>query len=641
MMLSADERSTEPITLPAKYPNILINGNKGLGMGDSAMIMSYNLTEVFNVTIKLMKNPNTSFVLIPDSPTGCDIVEGNFAKITETGVGYVKMRCKYEIDSVNNIITVTAVPYRVNAKEVIYKIAEIKKQKGLPELLAINDYSNDSNGLKIEFHIRHDVNPQKFMIRLIESVPGLEQGYPVNVTVVDDFSEYDYSLRQLLLEWIQYRREQKRITVVHKRTRLVAEQRANDVKIFLLTKDNLNKTVELFRSAKNKKDIEEKLLETYRNSEIRMDSLQAKVLSEMSMHELTIESYEKCIKKRELLLEELKEIENILNTSTGIDDLIIGELKDGIKRFGSPRKSNVVPRKISINTEVNGYCILQLNSNGMIIRKSASNIDDEPIPTDVNGFAAKVDNDSSFVVVDNKGQYSFISVRELPVDQEVPLMRYIKGKLDDIIALLPYDYDDKRCCTLISKFGIIKKFKIADMKTSKKPCIELSENDYIVKGIVTKDVMTHKDFLVFTSQAYGQRFDPNDIRLTSYASKGMNGFHLNNDDYITGAYSIDGNNEFLIYVTSKGKVRKNRANFLPVRNSKKDDMVRLISLNERDSLLFVGGCNQNDKIQFIYNDGSDEIIDVKRINESTMSSLPEKIIKKNMVSSSVIKVRII
>jgi len=373
-----------------------------------------------------------------------------------------------------------------------------------------------------------------------------------------------------------------------------------------------------------------------------MDSLQAKVLSNLRMHELSIDSYEACLKRKEELEKELAEVKKTLDEENGIDKLIIAELRDGIKRFGTPRKSNVIPYKISVHSEAEGACILQLSSDGNILRKECTNVEEEPIPIDSNGFAVKVDNDSSFVIIDENGYHSYIKVKEIPIDSEVPINRFMKHKLDgNIVAMLPVDIDSDLCCTLISKNGMLKKIRISDMGPSKKPCIALDKNDKLVRGLITRS-KSSKDILVFTKDGYGQRIDPNVIRITSPNAKGGNGFKLQPDDEIIGCYTINPEeNQYLLYVTAKAKTRLNSLEYLPIRDSKHDSMVRLISLNDRDKLVSVIGVNKFDKIMIYFDDGISEILEIEKLSESTMSSLPEKVVKKNVISSKVVKVKIV
>lgn len=642
MIMAYDEETKIPEYLPAKYPNVLLNGCLGIGFGMSCNMFPANFREVVEATIQLMNDPNANIILIPDSPTGASIIATDFANICNRGVGTYSQRCTYEIDNAKNMITITSLPDQVTVNSVRERIADIKEQNGLPELVNMNDLTGRE--VKLELIIREDVNPYKFMRKLIKEVAGLERAYPVTITITNDYSSVDYSIKQLLLDWIKWRREQKRVSIANKRTTLIAEQRANDVKLFIMDPKNLNDTVKIFRTSKNRAEIEERLIDRYHNTEIRMDSLQARTLSSMRMVELSTESYDACVKRKEELADELARVTEILNTPNGIDKVIIGELKDGIKRFGTPRRSNVVPAKITIENEVEGSCILQLSSEGTILRKPCTNVEEDPIPTDCNGFAIFVNNDESFIIVDEFGHHSFVRVNELPVDTEVPINRFMKKSLTGkIVAMLPVDMDSNRCCTLISRKGIVKRIRIAEIGPSKKPCITMDEDDTIVRGIVLNE-NSHKEILVYTEEGFGQRLLSSSIKITSPMAKGGNGFKLNGDDKICGCYVIDPiDSQYVLYTTLKGKMRLNRLEFLPVRNSKHDVMVNLIQLNDRDKLVSVQGCNKLDKATVYFVDGGSETVDINTMEESTMSSKPKKVIAKDMTSSqsNVVKVKIV
>lgn len=608
----------------------------------SSNVPTYNFREVVEASIRLIKDPKAKIILIPDSPTGADIIQTDFAKLCERGSGVYMQRATYEIDDKTNTITITSVPDQVTVNSIREKIADIKEKNGLAELVTMNDLTGKSVDLQLV--IRDDVNPYKFMRKLIKLVPGLERSYPVNITVNNDLETIDYSVKRLLLEWINWRRDQKRVVVNNKQIRLIAEYRTNEVKIFILQPKNLDETVKIFRNSHNRKEIEERLIERYHNTDIKMDSLQARALSDMRMLELSIDSYNACLKKRDELEVQLKEIEDILDQKDGIDNLIIGELRDGLKRFGKPRNSNVVPYQIDVSSEVEGSCILQLSSEGVIRRSIASNAEQEPIPTDSNGFAVKVDNDSSFILIDNYGNHSFVKVKEIPVDTNVPVNRYMKKNLPgNIIAMLPCNFDEDKCVTLISKFGVCKRMRISEIGPSKRPIISMDKDDSLVKGIVL-NTKSSKDILVFTKHGMGQRLDPNSIKITSPSAKGSSAFRLIPDDEIVGCYAISPEeNQYLLYVTNKAKMRLNNIEYLPTRDSKRDKMINLISLNERDRLFAVVGCNKLDKLQVFYGDGTKETIAISSIKEGTMATKPMKVVKKSIENNkmNVVKVKLV
>jgi DNA gyrase/topoisomerase IV subunit A len=279
----------------------------------------------------------------------------------------------------------------------------------------------------------------------------------------------------------------------------------------------------------------------------------------------------------------------------------------------------------------------------MILRRPATNVDEEPIPTDSNGFAVKVDNDASFILINDMGYHTFIKVKDVPVDSEVPVIRYAKFNIDTskIVAMLPCDIESNLSCTLISKNGVMKRIRVADMGPSKKPCIDIGQDDRLVKGIIT-NIKSSKDLLVYTKEGRGQRLDPNNIRITSPLAKGGNGFKLLKGDEIIGCYRIDPEeNQYLLYITAKGKIRLNDISYLPTRDSKHDAMVSLISLNDRDKLVSIIGCNRHDKLQVFYDDQTSEIIDISKIEVSTMGSEPKKLTTKNAVSNNIVKAKIV
>ncbi len=641
MELAYDEETMMPLYLPAKYPIVLLNGANGIGhMGVSCNIPCFNFREVVEATIKLMMNPKANIILIPDSASGASIVQTDFSKLCNTGRGSYSQRCVYNIDDQTNTISIVALPDGSSSNDVRARIAEIKEKGGLAELVNMADLSGAKVNLQLT--IRDDVNPYKFMKKLISNVAGFQCTYPVTITIINNYHAYDWSIKDVLLVWIKWRREQKHVVMSKKRANLTAEQRINDIKLFIMNKENLEETIKIFRTSHNREEIESRLIKRYHNTPIRLDSLQARALSNMRMIELTIDAYNGYKEKAEELIKALKEIEEIMNTENGIDKVIIAELREGIKKFGTPRRSNVVPVKIETSAETEGFCILQLSSDGNILRKQATNAEEEPIPTDSNGFACIVDNDSSFILIDEKGYHTFIKVKDIPVDTEVPVSRYSKKPLDNkIIAMLPVDIDSNLCCFIVSRKGMMKKFHITDVGPSKKPIMVMDPDDKIVKGLIVKD-KSQRDILVYTEMGLGQRLDPNLVRTTSPSAKGTYGFKVASNDEIVGIYSIlPEQNQFILYVTLRGRTRLNNLSYLPTRESKHDSMVKLINILDRDKLVSVLGCNGLDKVQIYFDDGSTETLKISEMPEETMGAEPKKLVTHNMIKSRVVKAKII
>ena len=639
MVMGADGETPEPLYLPAKYPNVLLNGIQGIGYGMATNLPSYNFKEIIEATVKLINNPEAEITLIPDSPTGCDIIKTNFREITNTGIGKYTMRAKYFIDEASNEIVISALPYQVTVNSIREKIAELKENGKLTELIAMHDLS----GSKVDLHLilKPFSNMTKFMKKLFANVKGLEANYSVNVSVVNDYNSYDFSVKEILLEWIRYRKEQKRVVISNKRTNLLFEQRINDIKIFLMSGNNLEKTLVIFKNGLNKKDIERKLLETYRNSEIKMDSLQAQALSEMKMYELSKESYEKCLKKREDLVKEIEKIEAILNEEDGISKLIVSELLAGAKKFGTKRKSNVIDSEISTTFETESRCVLHVSSNGMIKRSVVSNVEHEPVPVDSDSFAILVDNDSKFIVIDESGYYSPLEVKDIVLDKEVSLRNYMKMNFSNIIGVVPVE-ESSDACIIISAKGIIRKLRLDSFRSSSSYCIKLSSNDRLVKAFPV-NFRTEKDILIYTKDGFGQRIDPNNFQAgkSSTSSKGQTEIILNKGDEVVGSFLINPTEkQYLLYVTLLGKVRLNLMKYLRTRSSRRDELVQLLPLSNQDKLVSIVGCNRCDQVQLFFNDKTSEIFQLESLEESTMRAEPVKVLKKKGYFK-VLKVKII
>lgn len=625
-----------PLYLPARYPFVLLNGSNGIGYGGSTDVPAFNFRELIETTIVLMKDPNANIVLIPDPPTGADVVEMDFGRLCRMGRGSFRERCRYEIDDVTNKITITALPENVTAFSVRTRIAELIETGEVPEILDIED--NSRSDIKIEITIRPDVNPYRLMRNIIEKklVPGLEVSVKIKLSIVHNRQTIDYSIRELLLDWIQWRRDQKNVVLMQKRARLIAEERMNDVKLFIMRPENLDDTIDIFRSGKNQSGIEKKLIERYRDTEIRMDTYLARILAKMQMVELCEEAREACLKRRDELRKELEEVAEILSTEHGVDKVIIGELREGVKLFGTPRRSNVVPQKISTSNNVDGYCVMQLASDGTITRSAATNIEGEPIPVDSDGFACIVDNDSSFILVNEKGAHTFIRAKDIPVDTPVPVMRFTKWPLPgSVVAMLPVDMEQTLHCILISRKGLIKRINIREI-FSKKPLIALDPDDRLNRGIVINQ-KSNKEILIYTKMGMGQRFSPMSIRVTSPSAKGSPGFKLADGDEIIGCFAINPEKEYLLYTTGRGKMRLNNNGYLPTRSSKHDAMVQLITIG-RDRLISVLACNKYDVARVFLDDGTSEDVQIHFMKEATMSMPPTKQIQS---SAAVIKVKIL
>jgi DNA gyrase/topoisomerase IV subunit A len=332
MKPSYDDTSVEPIVFPAKFPIILLNGSSGIGYTLSSDIYPYNLCEIANATIKLLKNPKNPIKLIPDSPTGCDII----VKDDETFI----MQSSFDVDNVNYVITIKNTPYKRYLKYIHEKLCEIQDSNNpISEIISADDESDLIKEDNLRYVIRcKPCNLYNVINKLFKRVPGFRIGISTrNMLVVDSsFRTNKYSIKQILLSWIEERIKSKRTWFLRKLVSLTTEYNMLEGKAFMLSDKNLNKTIKIFHDCKHKQDIIPALVKAYSPN---VSSSQANYMIEVKMYQLTHEEYEKTLKKIEeiknkkceLTLDEQQKLIDELNEKVEILQKNISEITHKIE----------------------------------------------------------------------------------------------------------------------------------------------------------------------------------------------------------------------------------------------------------------------------------------------------------------------
>lgn len=620
-------KEMEPEFLPAKYPHALLNGTLGIGYGLASNIPPYNLKEVFEATIKLIENPEAKIYLIPDSPTCSTILDdGNFEEISNTGMGSYKMRGNIQVDEINNVITIVDVPFQTNLDNIIKKIINMKTE--FPEMLRLSNESNKENGIRCKISLRNDTNPYDFVERLYKKGTGLERAYPVNIKLIDDYMDYDFSIKSFLLEWIEYRRDIKRSSYNNILVKLMEKKHINEIMLFILNKDNAENTISMIKNSRNRSESIERLMEAY-----DITSLQAGSIINMGLSAFTKDAYETYKERKHALKEDIKRNEYILDHEECIDDIIKEELLEGIKLFGEKRKSpviNMAKKKAIANTNhvvaisVDGYC-KKLDDETESVGKVGKNNDQFVV--------MKLNNRDTILVFDKTGRVSKVPVSAIPNvesdDFGIDLRRYFTID-NDIVMMLkePDDMVDDRgmFITFITRNGLVKKTPLGEFKKIKdfKMGITLEIDDELISvTAVTED--TSKDIIIFTNKGNGIRIDINEIKSYGRLAKGLRHINLEDGEYVVGSNKIEPSKKLLLYITEKGKVKLTETRYFPTMK-RKDEMLSLISLDSNDSLVGIlsVGKNQDVLIRKKYSDI--QILNTSDIEISTRASKAKKMI---------------
>lgn len=637
--LTFNEKSHEPIVLPAKYPHALFNGVLGIGYGLSSNIPPYNVAEVLNATIALIKDPTKKITLIPDSPTGCYVLDkGEFGEISATGKGSYTMRAVTVIDNDTNTITITNPPYSVTSnyiKDSIIEMRDDKKNQWLKDqLLDIKDKSNNKNGIQLILKLKQDVNPEEFLDKLFKKDTGLEKSFDVEIRLIDDYTDYDYNINTFLLDWIAYRRENKQASYSSKLSRSMEEQHINDILLYILKGDRAEKTVELSRGSLNDDDFAKKLIKAY--PDIRISSIQAKAIASMQLRDFNKESYKKYQEKRVELIDRIAHLENVLKDITFIDQDIIKELEDGIKRFGVPRKSKVLDmlkKKHIQNTEH----ILVISKSGMCKKL--------PLGVDYTGKAGNTpgepqifvtaNNRDNLLIFDRSGNVTRVPVSIIP-DSDVegmgiPLNRYFTG-MGDLVDVLSEDSitknRDKLQIMFLTKDGYAKFTNLDefDKLKSTRSAIKLVDGDELVFTILTKR-NKHKDdaVVIYTNKGNGLRVSVSDIPEYGIVSRGLKQLSLSDDEYVEGASWAPANTKLFLYATNNGKLKLTEAEYFPIMYRKSDAM-NLIPLDNNESLKLIMPV-ERDWTMTVYKKSSEPVtINMSDVPILTRAAKPKKMV---------------
>lgn len=636
--------SVEPEYLPAKYPHVLFNPQfSGIGYGASSNICGFNVEEVLDATIQLMKDPTSKIMLIPDSPTGCDIVDiGTFKEINRTGQSKIVFRAGAEIDYVNNIIHINSLPLQSSSAYVIEKIIEKKSgvsQKGkksvgllFEEIVEIKDYTIEGK-VRIDIYLRSDAKPEKVLNQLYKKVPGLRSTFAVGITVIDDYVSYDYGVKDLLLAWIDYRIDAVRSMLLNKLQVLMSKQHMNEVLLFVFSKDNIDKTVSIAKTSKSRKETIERLMK-----EFKITSLQAGTIADMHVYNFNEDSYNRYKEEGMKIKEEVDEVNELLKSDENICQFIIKQLEEGKKKYGRPRMSKIVKEDNSDDIPDTEH-LLGISESGYIKKIDLEgNTAIGPVGKTNSGITVlQINNKEDVLVIDSTGNVVKISVSAIPSmeydDNGVELKKFfnVKGDIKAVMELPSMDIlkvkDESIGIIFITKNGLAKKVQISEFKklTDCKPGIALNENDEVAAALFSFNNQM-KDIVIYTNQGNGIRLPLSEIRLLSATAKGVSMMSLKDGEEVVGASMVNPKKKLMFFITSSGRAKVTETKYFPVMK-RKDESVSLIALQGNETLLGLASVDTKDVVMVYRKQGEPETININSLEIGTRVSKGEKIIK--------------
>ena len=563
-----DDTELEPTVLPAKFPNLLVNGTMGISAGYATNIPPHNLGEVIDATIKRIDSPNCRLETImeivkgPDFPTG-GIVEGieEIKKAYTTGRGriIVKSRTSWEDEKGKLTLAVSEIPYEVNKALLVKKIDEIRIDKKIEGIVEVRDES-DKDGLRIAIDCKKDANRELILNYLLKNTE-LQVAYNFNMVAIVNRCPKQLGIIEMLDAYIAHHRE-----VVLRRTEFDLEHakaRYHIVEGLIKCLSILDEVIRVIRASKNKSDAKDNLVKEFDFTE-----KQAEAIVMLQLYRLTNTDVVSLEEEMENLRKMIKGLELILSDENVLKTVMKEELRRVKKEYATPRKTDIKDEitEIKIDTTVmipKEDVIVSITKEGYIKRTSlrsyqASNDETTLKEGDYLIGLYEINTLDTLLLFTNKGNYFFVPVHELPVCVWKDLGKHLSNivRLDsgeEVISSIPItDFNQKIDILIATKNGMVKRTAIEEFKTSRslKPitCMKLKDNDEVTTAVITK----YNDLFVGTNKSYGLWYDVNEIPIVGLRTSGVKSINLK-DDYVVGVTNFDAEtSEYITVITDKG-----------------------------------------------------------------------------------------
>ncbi|MHC6737022.1 DNA topoisomerase IV subunit A [Staphylococcus aureus] len=569
-----DDTTLEPMVLPSRFPNLLVNGSTGISAGYATDIPPHNLAEVIQATLKYIDNPDITvnqlmkYIKGPDFPTG-GIIQGvdGIKKAYESGKGRIIVRSKVEEETLRNgrkQLIITEIPYEVNKSSLVKRIDELRADKKVDGIVEVRD-ETDRTGLRIAIELKKDVNSESIKNYLYKN-SDLQISYNFNMVAISDGRPKLMGIRQIIDSYLNHQ-----IEVVANRTKFEldnAEKRMHIVEGLIKALSILDKVIELIRSSKNKRDAKENLIEVYEFTEE-----QAEAIVMLQLYRLTntdIVALEGEHKELEALIKQLR---HILDNHDALLNVIKEELNEIKKKFKSERLSLIEAEieEIKIDKEVmvpSEEVILSMTRHGYIKRTSirsfnASGVEDIGLKDGDSLLKhQEVNTQDTVLVFTNKGRYLFIPVHKLAdirwkelgqhVSQIVPIEE------DEVVINVfnEKDFNTDAFYVFATQNGMIKKSTVPLFKTTRfnKPLIatKVKENDDLISVMrFEKDQL----ITVITNKGMSLTYNTSELSDTGLRATGVKSINLKAEDFVVMTEGVS-ENDTILMATQRGSLKR-------------------------------------------------------------------------------------
>ncbi|WP_281192196.1 DNA topoisomerase IV subunit A [Staphylococcus felis] len=572
-----DDTEMEPMVLPARFPNLLVNGSTGISAGYATDIPPHNLAEVITATLKYIDNPDLSvkqlmkYVKGPDFPTG-GIVQGidGIQKAYESGKGKVVIRAKADEESLRNgrkQIIVTEIPYEVNKSNLVKKIDELRADKKVDGIVEVRD-ETDRSGLRIAIEVKKDVNTTSILNFLYKNT-DLQVAYNFNMVAISEGRPKLMGIKAILDSYVNHQ-----IEVVSRRTQYDlanAEERMHIVEGLMKALSVLDEVIAIIRNSKNKRDAKDNLV-----AEFNFTDAQAEAIVMLQLYRLTNTDIVALQDEHNELKTKIDGLRHILDNHQALLDVIKDELHEIKKQFKSPRLSVIEANitEIKIDKEVivpSETVMLSLTYDGYIKRTSLRSYNasgEEDIGLKDNDYVLKileVNTQDTALVFTNKGRYLYIPVHKLAdikwkdLGQHVSQIVPIDEDEQVLSCFVLRQFTDKEVIVTTTRNGMIKKSVLANFKSTRinKPLVamKLKQGDEVVSVVKLNADDESSLITLLTHTGMSLTYPQAELPDTGLRAMGVKAINLKDQDCVVMAGTIQPTDTILI-ATQRGALKR-------------------------------------------------------------------------------------
>lgn len=582
MVLNFDDTEEEPTVLPAKFPNLLVNGSTGISAGYATEIPTHNLAEVIDGTIYLIDHPQASldklmtFIPGPDFPTG-GILQGKeeIRKAYQSGKGKVILRSKTEFENIRGSkqqIVVTEVPYEVNKASLVKKIDEIRLTKKIDGIAEVRDES-DRTGLRMVIELKKETNAQGVLNYLFKNT-DLQVNYNFNMVAIDHQRPQQVGLKHIIESYVEHRRH-----VIVKRSRFElakAQKRQHIVDGLIKALSILDQVIATIRASKDKKDAKNNLVIQH-----QFTQEQAEAIVNLQLYRLTNTDITELKAEAQELAATIAELEKILHDESELLQVIKQELRQVKKKYASSRLTKIEDQieEIKIETEVlvTAEDVMTVVTKEGYIKRSSLRSFSASKPEEIGMkesdeviFCQQLNTLDHLLLVTDQGNIIYRPVFDLPdikwKDTGEHLSQSLLNFSSDETVLAAYSYtelDEKKNFVLITRNGMIKQTRMSDFapwrtyKSRSLTAMKFKEKNDRIVNVYLVDDQEGLDVFLASHNGFGLRYALAEVPVVGAKASGVKAMNLKNEDFVVNGILVysQGDNPILL-VTQRGAIKR-------------------------------------------------------------------------------------